>query len=77
MKSYNAGLVQRANKIGIVTEAAFMEACQEVLEAPTLVDLGCAFSAHLGTARLFGDKAVALLTEVHKFRKAELQCADY
>ena len=77
MRVYNWGLVQRANKIGIVTEAAFMDACQEVLEAPTLVDLGCAFSAHLGTARLFGDKAVALLTEVHKFRKGELQCADY
>ncbi|WP_321339709.1 hypothetical protein [uncultured Cohaesibacter sp.] len=75
MKSYNAGLVQRANKIGIVTEAAFMDACQEVLEAPTLVDLGSIFSAHLGTVRLFGGDAVALFTEVHTFRKGELQCA--
>ncbi|WP_119309655.1 hypothetical protein [Cohaesibacter haloalkalitolerans] len=75
MKSYNAGLVQRANRIGVVTEAAFLDACQEVLDARTLVDLGSVFSAHLGTVRLFGDDAVRLFTEVHTFRKGELECA--
>nr|WP_319516723.1 hypothetical protein [uncultured Cohaesibacter sp.] len=75
MKSYNAKLVQRANRIGIVTEAAFLDACEELLDAPTLVDLGSVFSAHLGTVRLFGGDAVTLFTEVHNFRKGELQCA--
>ena len=77
MRSYNAGLVQRANRIGIVTEAAFMDACQELLEAQTLIDVGSIFATHLGTARLFGGDAVKLLTEVHNFRKGELECAGY
>ena len=72
MRTYHNGLVQRANQIGLVTEAAFLDACQELIDAATAVDLGSVYSAHLRTVQFFGEAAQTLFKSIHDWRKGGL-----
>ena len=72
MRRYHRRLVISANEIGLVTEAAFLDACQELLEAGTLIDIGSVFEAHLTTVRIFGEEAVGLYMRIHQLCKEDL-----
>ncbi len=72
MRRYHKRLVISANEIGLVTEAAFLDACQELLEAQTIIDIGSVFTAHLATVRIFGEEAVSLYTRIHHLCKEDL-----
>ena len=72
MRRYHKRLVISANEIGLVTEAAFLDACQELRDATTLIDIGSVFETHLTTVRIFGDEAVSLYTRIHQLCKEDL-----
>ena len=69
MRTYDRRLVVRANQIGLVTDAEFLDACQEILDAGNAVDLGSRFSAHLGKVMQRGEAATALYGRIHDFKK--------
>ncbi len=71
MSIYNKFLVIRANEIGLVTNEAFLDACQELIDAKTSVDVGSIYTHHLGNVLPLGDGAIALFKNIHNWRKGE------
>ena len=68
MKVYYPGLVIRANEIGLVTNKAFLDAYQELIDAEAGVDVGSVYTHHLGDILPLGDAATALFRKIHDWR---------
>ena len=68
MKIYHKVLVIRANEIGLVTNEAFLDVCQELIEAKSSVDVGSVYTQHLGDVLPLGDEATKLFRKIHDWR---------
>ncbi|WP_319499303.1 hypothetical protein [uncultured Cohaesibacter sp.] len=62
MKIYHKNIIIRANQIGLVTNEAFLDACQELMDAQSSVDVGSVYTQHLG------DRATELFKNIHNWR---------
>lgn len=65
---YHKDLIIRANEIGPVTNKAFLDACQELIDAEAGVDVGSVYTHHLGDILPLGDAATALFRKIHDWR---------
>ncbi|WP_319568244.1 hypothetical protein [Cohaesibacter marisflavi] len=69
MTIYHQHIVIRANEIGLVTNEAFLDACQELMDAKgNSADIGSVFTQHIGDVLKLGDDASKLFRGIHNWK---------
>lgn len=69
MTIYDKSIVITANEIGLVTNKAFLDACQELMDAKdNKADIGSVFTQHIGDVLALGDDASKLFRRIHEWR---------